>query len=316
MRVSVIIPSYNCGRFVTEAVESVLAQRRPAAEVLVVDDGSTDDTRQRLAGYRSPVRYLYQENQGVSVARNHGLREATGDLVAFLDADDVWHPRKLAAQLDVLRDRSDLALLGTDTFRWPATGFPEFEGGPAADAVETIPWRRLVVKNYFTTSSIVVRRAALERAGPFDPALRGPEDYDLWLRITEAASAAVLRLPLTGYRAPPGSLSTQAGLMSAGMWRILDKLDERRAPAFDGLLRRKARAYCDYSCAFMHGEAGQRGPALWQLLRSMARYPLPFRRDEVSRPLARPKLLGMTLWRLLRNTGRGETMAGRECGDG
>lgn len=304
MRVSVVIPSYNSGRFVTEAVDSVLAQRRPAAEVLVVDDGSTDDTRQRLAGYGAPVRYLYQENQGVSAARNLGVRAASGDLIAFLDADDVWHRRKLEEQLAVLGRRPDIALLGSDTFAWPAGQTPIVDEEPGG-AVETVPWRRLAVKNYFTTSSIVVRRSALERAGPFDPKLQGPEDYDLWLRVAESAPVANLRLPLTGYRAPAGSLSKQADTMSRGMGRILDKLDERSAWQGDRLLRRKARAYCDYSCAFMFAEAGRRRTAAWRLMRSLAGYPFPFGRDEVSRPLARPKLLGLTLWHLLKGSTRG-----------
>ena len=92
--------------------------------------------------------------------------------------------------------------------------------------------------------------------------------------------------------------------MSAGMRRILDKLDERGAWHGDRLLRRKARAYCDYSCASMFGEAGNSGTAVWRLLRSLACYPVPFGRDEVSRPLARPKLLGRTVWKLLKGTKR------------
>jgi glycosyltransferase involved in cell wall biosynthesis len=304
VRVSVVIPSYNSGRFVTEAVDSVLAQRRSAAEILVVDDGSADDTRQRLAGYGGPVRYLYQQNQGVSAARNLGVRVASGELIAFLDADDVWHPGKLETQVAVLERRPDLALLGTETFAWPVGEMP-VANEKADRAVEMVPWRRLAVKNYFTTSSIVVRRAVLERAGPFDSKLQGPEDYDLWLRVAELAQVANLRLPLTGYRAPAGSLSKQADSMSRGMGRILDKLDERSAWHGDHLLRRKARAYCDYSCGFMFAEAGRRRTAAWRLVRSLAGYPLPFSRDEVSRSLARPKLLGLTLWHLLKGTARG-----------
>src|SRR5712675_1199611 len=98
MRVSVIIPTYNSGRLVVEAVESALAQTLAPAEILVVDDGSTDDTRDRLAKFGPPVSYIHQENQGVAAARNRGIRAATGDLVAFLDADDVWHPKKLERQ--------------------------------------------------------------------------------------------------------------------------------------------------------------------------------------------------------------------------
>src|SRR5271156_2034659 len=97
--VSVIIPTYNYGRFVTEAVDSVLAQSYTDHEVIVVDDGSVDDTPERMQPYAERVRYLRQPNQGPSAARNNGIEAARGEYVAFLDADDLWHPRKLEAQL-------------------------------------------------------------------------------------------------------------------------------------------------------------------------------------------------------------------------
>ena len=95
-----MIPTYNRGHLVGEAVASVLGQTVPPLEVIVVNDGSTDDTRHRLQPYLSHVTYLYQTNQGVSAARNHGIGESRGDFIAFLDSDDVWHPRKLELQLE------------------------------------------------------------------------------------------------------------------------------------------------------------------------------------------------------------------------
>src|SRR5262245_56795787 len=100
--VSVVIPSYNCGHLVTEAVDSALGQTTPPTEIIVIDDGSKDDTGERLSGYEGRVRYFRQENQGVAAARNSGVQEAVSEFVAFLDADDVWHPRKLELQLEVL----------------------------------------------------------------------------------------------------------------------------------------------------------------------------------------------------------------------
>src|SRR5262245_21078047 len=101
MRVSVVIPTYNCAPLVREAVASALAQTAPPFEVLVIDDGSTDDSRARIAEFGCPVRYVWKPNGGVSSARNCGLVEAEGDLIAFLDADDVWHPDKLRRQIEV-----------------------------------------------------------------------------------------------------------------------------------------------------------------------------------------------------------------------
>src|SRR6266508_897311 len=97
--VSVVIPNYNCGRFLEETLESVFAQAYPAVEVIVVDDGSTDDSLQVLEKYAGRVNVIRQANQGVSAARNAGIRASHGELVALLDADDLWHPDKLAKQV-------------------------------------------------------------------------------------------------------------------------------------------------------------------------------------------------------------------------
>src|SRR5437660_2091289 len=173
--VSVIIPTYNSAAMVTAAVESALAQTLPPLQVIVVDDGSTDDTRQQLSTYR--VRYLHQPNQGVAAARNLALRQATGDLIAFLDADDIWHPSKLELQIAAIEANPDLVLLGTSVFDWPAEQPTSVN---RAGVIKSMPWRKLAVKNHLVTSSIIVRRTALAQTGGFDIALQGPEDHDLW----------------------------------------------------------------------------------------------------------------------------------------
>lgn len=298
--VSVVIPSYNSARWVAEAVESALAQTAPPAQVTVVDDGSTDDTRQVLEPcVARGVVYIYQPNAGVAVARNAGVARATGEYVAFLDADDVWHPRKLEIQVAALAARPDWTMLGTAVFDWPGQ-MPGLEVA-SPPGVQQIDWRSLAVKNYFTTSSVLARRSALAAAGegPFDPALRGPEDYDLWLRLAELGTVGNLALPLTGYRTVAGSLGRQARAMEAGVGRILEKLSERGAWAGRGspLLRRKAHAFYRYWCAYMYREAGERGTALRRVLRSLLEYPLPFARTEVRMPYARLKLLATLLAR-------------------
>jgi glycosyltransferase involved in cell wall biosynthesis len=297
-RVSVIIPTFNSAVLVTAAVESALAQTAPPMEVIVVDDGSTDDTRERLSAYGNRIRYLHQQNRGVAAARNSGLREAQGEFIAFLDADDVWHPRKLEMQITAMAANPDLRLLGTSIFDWPTDRIGDVYG---AGAIHRVAWRKLAVKNYFATSSVMVRRTALLQVGEFDTALQGPEDHDLWLRIAETGGAvANLGFPLTGYRDTPGSLSRQAQTMRAGMRQILRNLDQRAAWGGRRWLRRKAYGYCDYSCAYMAGAAGLPGRALGDLARSMLWYPLPYHRSEVRFPLARLRMLPMNLARLLR----------------
>lgn len=296
--VSVVIPTYNSAALVEQAVDSVLAQTLAPAEIIVVDDGSKDDTATRLQRYGDQVRYVFQPNQGVAVARNRGVEQATGDFVAFLDADDVWHPRKLELQMQVLAEHPDLGLLGTADFTWPTSTLPALPPRKA-DMLMPIPWKRLVVRNYLATSSVVVRRQWLLEAGPFDPALQGPEDYDLWLRIAERTKLAKLQMPLLGYRFVAGSLSRQAATMQAGMCRILQKLDERSVWRGRWLLRCKARSYCYDSCAWMYSVAGDNWTAIRYLLKSMVWYPLPFRRGEVSCRFERPKFLVLTLARLM-----------------
>src|SRR5262245_48080665 len=111
--VTAVIPTYNYGRFVTAAVDSALAQTYPHVEIIVADDGSRDDTRARLAAYGDKVRYLYQDNQGVSAARNTAIRAARGDYYAFLDSDDRWHPRKLEVQMRYLARHPEVGLLAS-----------------------------------------------------------------------------------------------------------------------------------------------------------------------------------------------------------
>ena len=137
-RVSVIIPAYNSGPLVEEAIGSALAQTRPPAEVVVIDDGSTDDTAERLARFGPPVRVIRQANGGVSAARNRGLAAATGAFVAFLDADDVWHPDKLRRQLEAFAKRPELGLLGTLTVPWPGT----FPAEPEVRRESDLLWRQ------------------------------------------------------------------------------------------------------------------------------------------------------------------------------
>jgi glycosyltransferase involved in cell wall biosynthesis len=294
-RISVVIPTYNAAAVVVEAVESALVQTLPPAEVIVVDDGSTDDTPERLARFGPPVRVIRQPNGGVSAARNRGLAEAAGDLIAFLDADDVWHPDKLRRQAEAFARRPDLGLLGTLTVPWPGAFPSEMRAGCVAD----VPLDDLVVKNHFVTSTVVVRRDVARAVGEFDGTLSGPEDYDYWLRAAATAESANLLVPLVGYRDVGGSLSKQAERMEDGMRKILGKLE--RAGVFRGRagLRRKAWGYFHYSCAYMYGAAGHRTAALRNAVQSFWRYPAPFRRTEVRVPFGRARLVAAVVRRSL-----------------
>jgi glycosyltransferase involved in cell wall biosynthesis len=290
MRVTVIIPTYNSSDLVVEAVESVLAQTVPPAEIVLVDDGSTDDTRARLSSFGPPLHYIYQENGGVASARNRGIKEATGDLIAFLDADDAWHPRKLEIQLQSLQRHPELGMLGTARVDWPTQAFPSLEEVSIPEPVE-VALDELVVRNRFVTSSIVIRREVLDRVGEFDGLLHGPEDYDMWLRAGQVAPIANIPLQLIGYRDVEGSLSKRAVSMESGLRRIRSKLVAagvfKRRPIF----RASTWSFLQITCAHMYRVSGNRAKALRLTVNSLLAYPLPFRRGDVNTSFTRLRML-------------------------
>ncbi|WP_293091859.1 glycosyltransferase [Moorena sp. SIOASIH] len=199
-QVSVIIPSYNCDRYITEAVESALNQEACSYEVVVIDDGSTDQTRSVLQPYRGRIRYIYQENQGVSLARNHGIKLANGEFVAFLDADDFFLPGKLAAQLAVFEAQPHLGIVHSGWYRVDAQGKPlmtvrPWEKVPELNLESWLLWKPVL------PSAMMFRRHWLEAVGGFDPRFPPAEDTEIVLRLALKGCPAVwLRQVTVGYR--------------------------------------------------------------------------------------------------------------------
>jgi hypothetical protein len=190
-------------------------------------------------------------------------------------------------------------LLGTKAIAWPAEAFPEIDNSKPSLPLIRVSWPQLAVRNPFITSSVIIRRELWEKAGGFDVALRGSEDRDLWLRIAEHSRVGNLQLALTGLRPVAGSLSRQAKSMRAGGLATLQKLDRRKAWQGHWLLRRKAYSVLDYDSAYVYGAAGRQGRALAVLLKSLAWYPLPYARNGVGIPMARPRSLAVYFLRWL-----------------
>ena len=190
MRVSIVIPTYNRADFVREAITSVLQQDYPDVDLIVVDDGSRDDTAAVVSGFGPAVRYLYQENRGVSAARNRGVAASTGGLIAFLDSDDLWLPSKVSAQVAYFEAHPDAQACHTDEI-WIRRGVRVNErrihrkhGG----------WQFLasLPRCLISPSAVMLRRTLWDRLGGFDETLPACEDYDLWLRLTAIAPVGFL----------------------------------------------------------------------------------------------------------------------------
>ncbi|MGB9615795.1 MAG: glycosyltransferase family A protein [Desulfomonilaceae bacterium] len=179
---SVVIPTYNRGDVVRRAIDSVLQQDFKEFEVIVVDDGSTDNTYDVLEAYKRRIRCVFQEHAGVSAARNRGIRSANGELIAFLDSDDEWLPSKLTRQVERHSRGKTYFICHTDEI-WMRQGRPvpqkaihRKQGGHF--------FERALERCLISPSSAMMSSSLLEKVGGFDENLPAAEDYDLWLRVT------------------------------------------------------------------------------------------------------------------------------------
>lgn len=224
--VSVILPAYNAGAFLDAAIASVLRQSEPALEVIAIDDGSTDDTPERLAAWaaREPrLRAIRTANGGPAAARNRGLAEARAPLVGFIDADDLWPADKLAGQLPRFAAEPALDAVSGFTCYFDRAGPDGLE--PAADA-------RRVTLFHVHLGATLFRRRALQDLGGFDPAKRFSEDHDLWLRLREGGRRfAIQRRTTLYYRRHADSMTAgKTGLGDVGLFDVLrQSLARRRA---------------------------------------------------------------------------------------
>jgi len=194
MNISVIIPTWNRADRLANALRSVFAQSRPPAEVIVVDDGSTDDTRQLVCRQFRDARYIYQQNKGVSSARNTGIAAAGGDWIAFLDSDDHWQTDKLEQQCDYLRARPDYRICHSDEL-WIRNGTRVNPMKKHAKQGGHI-FRQCLPLCVISPSAVMIQRDLFNEIGLFDDRLPACEDYDLWLRICARHPVLYIDKPL------------------------------------------------------------------------------------------------------------------------
>lgn len=209
--VSVVIPCYNQARFLGEAIESALRQTCPPVDVIVVDDGSTDETA-RVARGHADVKYVRQANDGAPSARNRGLRQSQGEFVLFLDADDRLLPDALAQGITALGDHPDWAFVTGHVRLIAADGTPETTPPQAHAAGE--PFLALLRSNYIWTPGVVLyRRSVLDDLGSFDPAARGSADYELNVRIARQQAIGCHHNVMLEYRRHGDNMSADVGEM-------------------------------------------------------------------------------------------------------
>ncbi|HWQ03791.1 MAG TPA: glycosyltransferase [Longilinea sp.] len=207
-RVSVIIPTYNSARFIAGTLDSVFAQSFRDFEVIVVDDGSTDNTREVLQPFQNRIQYIYQQNSERSAARNNALSHTQSEYIAFLDSDDLWAPEKLERQVAVLDANPQVSLVFCQARYLDESGKPVSFCGQTLDGE---PGEGLVIADYsipLLSSNVVagggsaamVRRRLLDEVGKFDLDLVQSEDWDMWVRLAQLGPFAYIPEPLASYR--------------------------------------------------------------------------------------------------------------------
>jgi glycosyltransferase involved in cell wall biosynthesis len=245
-RFSVVIPAFNSARHIAETVRSVLEQRYPAEEIIVVDDGSTDKTRQVLESVpgAGTVRYHYQPNRGPSGARNRGAALAKGEWIAFLDHDDIWRPDKLLVQAEFARRHPQVALF------WCDYEYIDEAGAPRRPLKRSDPLSLLMFNSYISPipSAAIIRRDAFCKVGGFNAALRGYEDWELFMRLAAEFPIQFIDQVLVRYRCHPIQLSRNVRSWAAHwppLYKLLSELwsDD---PKKQAALRRISAAYHAY----------------------------------------------------------------------
>ncbi len=217
--VSVIIPCYNQGRFLAEAVDSVLNQTYPSVEIIVVDDGSTDDTPEVAARYGDRIRYIRKDNAGLSAARNTAIEHSRGELIALLDSDDRWLPQKLEKQVPYF-DRDSAVALCFSSFRI-------FGNSPHSGNEVKVPDNQVLdihdvlLRTWdMQVPTAVFRRNILDEVGMFDTAYEYCEDWDMWIRIALHYKVVTCGQTLADYRITEGSLSSSANAKRVYLGRM------------------------------------------------------------------------------------------------
>jgi glycosyltransferase involved in cell wall biosynthesis len=230
---SVVIAAYNAADTIAEALESVLSQTVQAREIVVCDDGSTDDLAAAIEPFRGRIALVRQENAGEGAAKNTGVAQASGDYVVFLDADDTFLSERLDALGELAATRPDLDILTTDALL-------EVDGTVVRRCYEE-GWtfevedqRGAILERNFIFGLAAVRRSRFLESGGFDPAVRYGTDWDLWCRmLLDGSRAGLVDEPLARYRLRPTSLSADRIALLEGRCRVLERAASREGLTAD-----------------------------------------------------------------------------------
>jgi glycosyltransferase involved in cell wall biosynthesis len=272
--VSAILPVYNGAVFIADAIESVLAQTYEPIECIVVDDGSTDGTADVVRGYEPHVRLVQQANQKVSRARNHGAELSSGELLGFLDADDMWRPERVERQWDAIRDRPEVGAVvcGTQVVDGDMNPLRVIQQDPDLTVEDLLSWRAPTAS---TSSNLLIWRRCFDEMGGFDERLlAASEDWMMTFRLVAAGQLTTVAEPLVTYRVHGANWSLSVNAIERGMLDAYREVfDGPRADPNHRHLRRRAYANLHRMLAGSYFTNGDRARAAWHGMLSVAYHP-------------------------------------------
>lgn len=222
--VSVVIPNYNYARYLREAIDGVLSQSIDELEVIVVDDGSKDDSRKLIEDYGDRIQSIFQKNQGVSAARNNGAALSRGEFIAFLDADDVWLPRKIEKQLELFAANDDIGLVHVGVMDIDAEGrelVSKTEGGEGDVSFDLLRLSGPVILG--GGSGMMLRRSIFDKIGGFDLRMSTSADWDIFYRASSVCKVGFVPEVLLKYRVHGSNMHSNVKAMEHDMLIGYDK---------------------------------------------------------------------------------------------
>ncbi|MGK0290394.1 MAG: glycosyltransferase involved in cell wall biosynthesis [bacterium] len=225
--VSIIMPAYNASETILESIQSVLMQTYQNWELLIIDDGSSDNTYEKVLTIQdSRIKAFKEKNKGVATTRNQGIKLAQGKYIAFLDSDDFWLKNKLDYQINYFENTKDnIGLVHSNYKEFDKNG--EYSPKPLKHIknlkIEGNIYEDLVVYDFIATLTVIVTKEALNIVGGFDENLSVAEDWDLWIRITKKFKVGYISKPLAKYRLNPTGLSKSHNKFEKELWTVLER---------------------------------------------------------------------------------------------
>ena len=223
--VSIVLPTYNCAAFLPHSIGSILAQIYNSYEIIVVDDGSTDNTKEVLYPFMQRIKYiLLEQNKGLPTARNIGILSAQGKYIAFIDADDLWLPEKLQTDIEYFETHPEVSMVYSKHLNIDQNGRMLDEASQKRLPSGNIFTQLFSEQNFIITSSVVVRKEIFETTGLFYEQLSNCQDWDMWLRIAFYFKVGGINTPLVKYRHNPHSLSKNRNNVLKYQKMVIDKI--------------------------------------------------------------------------------------------